>query len=135
MTYLERAVEAEPNNANAQYNYGAAHVNKAVAINDRIAIMEDSLRANESEHSGSEIQELESTIQGLAEERQQLFQDAIPPLERARQLAGSDSQNRRGICRALFSAYVQTEQQQKAEEVQECAEFDSPPSIKKAGMR
>lgn len=135
MTYLERAVEAEPNNANAQYNYGAAHVNKAVAINDRIAMMEDSLRANESELSESEIQELESTIQELAEERQQLFQDAIPPLERARQLAGSDSQNRRGICRALFSAYVQTEQQQKAEQVQECAGFDSPPSIKKAGMR
>jgi tetratricopeptide (TPR) repeat protein len=123
MTYLERAVEAEPSNANAQYNYGAAHVNKAVAINDSIATMEDSLRANENDLSESELQELESTIQELADERQQLFQDAIPPLERARELAGSDSQNRRGICRALFSAYVQTEQQQQAEQVQDCAGF------------
>lgn len=121
--YLQRAVEAEPSNANAQYNYGAAHVNKAVAINDSIATLEDSLRTNEEDLSESQAQEMESTIQDLAEQRQQLFQDAIPPLERARQLAGADSQNRRGICRALFSAYVQTEQQDKAEEVQECAGF------------
>lgn len=121
--YLERAVEADPSNANGQYNYGAAHVNKAVAINDSIATMEDELRTSQSELSESEIQEMESTIQELAEQRQQLFQDAIPPLERARQLSGEDSQNSRGICRALFSAYVQTEQQQKAEQVQECAGF------------
>ncbi len=123
MQYLGRAVEADPSNVNAQYNYGAAHVNKAVAINDSIATMEDSLRTNEDELSEAQIQEMESTIQELAEQRQQLFEDAISPLERARQLAGSDSQNRRGICRALFSAYVQTGQQQKAEQVQECAGY------------
>lgn len=121
--YLQRAVQSDPSNANAQYNFGAAHVNKAVAVNDSIATMEDSLRTNEADLAEAEIQEMESTIQTLAEQRQQLFEDAVAPLERALELTEQGSQNRRGICRALFSAYVQTEQQQKAEGVQECAGY------------
>lgn len=121
MQYLERAVEQDPSNANAQYNYGAAHVNKAVAVNDEIAALEDSLRANEQELSDAEAQQLNSEIEELAQQRTQLFQDAIPPLERALELTDSGSPNRQGICRALFSAYVQTEQEQQAREIQECA--------------
>jgi tetratricopeptide (TPR) repeat protein len=119
--YLGRAVEQDPSNANAQYNYGAAHVNKAVAVNDEIAALEDSLRSNEQEMADAEAQQLNSQIESLAEERTELFQDAIPPLERALELTESSSPNRQGICRALFSAYVQTEQQDEAEEIQECA--------------
>lgn len=121
MQYLGRAVEQDPSNANAQYNYGAAHVNKAVAVNDSIATLEDSLRMNEQEMSDAEAEQLNSEIESLAEERTQLFQDAIPPLERALELTDANSPNRQGICRALFSAYVQTEQQDEAEEIQECA--------------
>jgi len=123
--HLERAVELQPQNANAQYNLGAAHVNKAVAVDDRIGALEDSLRANENEFSQAQIQEVESQIQELAQQRRQLFQDAIPSLEQARQLTSASSPNRQGICRALFSAYVQTEQQEKARQVQECAGYSN----------
>jgi len=121
MQYLERAVQQDPSNANAQYNYGAAHVNKAVAVNDEIAALEDSLRANEQDLSDAEAQQLNSEVETLADERSELFQDAIPPLERALELTESSSPNRQGICRALFSAYVQTEQEEQAREIQECA--------------
>lgn len=121
MESLGRAVELDPSNANAQYNYGAAHVNKAVAVNDQIAELEDSLRANEQELSQQETQELNTQIEGLVEERQQLFEDAISPLERALEMTDAGASNREGICRALFSAYVQTEQEDAAREVQDCA--------------
>ena len=121
MEYLGRAVNEDPSNANAQYNYGAAHVNKAVAVNDEIATLEDSLRTNEEDLADAEAQELNSQIESLAAERTELFQDAIPPLERALELTESSSPNRQGICRALFSAYVQTEQEDDAREIQECA--------------
>jgi len=121
MQYLERAVQQDASNANAQYNYGAAHVNKAVAINDEIATLEDSLRTNEDDMANAQVQQLNSQIESLVEERRQLFEDAISPLERALELTESSSPNRQGICRALFSAYVQTEQQEQAQEVQECA--------------
>lgn len=121
MQYLQRAVESDPSNANAQYNYGAAHVNKAVAVNDSIATLEDSLRMGEQDLSDAEQEALNQQIDSLVEQRQELFQDAITPLERALELTESSDPNRQGICRALFSAYVQTEQEEKAREVQECA--------------
>ena len=121
MQYLGRAVQQNPSNANAQYNYGAAHVNKAVAVNEEIATLEDSLRTNEQNLSNAEAQQLNSQIESLAEERSELFQDAIQPLERALELTESSSPNRQGICRALFSAYVQTGQEEQAREIQECA--------------
>ncbi len=121
MQYLGRAVQQNPSNANAQYNYGAAHVNKAVAVNEEIATLEDSLRTNEQNLSNAEAQQINSQIESLAEERSELFQDAIQPLERALELTESSSPNRQGICRALFSAYVQTGQEEQAREIQECA--------------
>lgn len=121
MEHLQRAVEVEPGNTNAQYNLGAAHVNKAVAIDDSIGALEDSLRANQDELSDGQIQEIDAQLQELVEQRRQLFEDAIPPLERARQMTQSGDPNREGICRALFSAYVQTEQEEEAREVEECA--------------
>ena len=117
---LTRAVEIDPDNPNAQYNLGAAYLNKAVNVNEQIQGLEDSLRTNEESLSQSEAQQLEQQIQELAQQRRQLFDQAIDPLERARQLAGSE-QNTQRICGALQTAYVQTEQMQKAQEVQECA--------------
>jgi tetratricopeptide (TPR) repeat protein len=122
--YLGRAVQQDPSSANAQYNYGAAHVNKAVAVNDEIATLEDSLRTNEQDLSDAEAQQLNSQVESLAEERTELLQDAISPLEHALELTEPSSPNRQGICRALFSAYVQTGQEEKAHEIQECAQMD-----------
>ena len=124
MSYLGRAVQQDPSSANAQYNYGAAHVNKAVAVNDEIATLEDSLRTNEQDLSDAEAQQLNSQVESLAEERTELLQDAISPLEHALELTEPSSPNRQGICRALFSAYVQTGQEEKAHEIQECAQMD-----------
>lgn len=116
---LSRAIEIDPENANAQYNLGAAYVNKAVAINDSIRVLEDRLRTEGSELSESEQKQLNAQMQRLAQQRRQLFEQAIPPLERARQMA--DAANRQRICSALYTAYVQTEQMNKAREVESCA--------------
>lgn len=119
--HLTRAVEIAPDNANAQYNLGAAYTNKAVAINDSIRVVEDSLRGNEN-LSQQQAQQLNQKAEQLAQQRQQLFQDAIPALERARQLAEtSEEANVQRICDALYTAYVQTEQMQKAQEVEGCS--------------
>lgn len=117
---LTKAVEIDPQNANAQYNLGAAYLNNAVNVNEEIQVLEDSLRANEGSFSESEVQDIEQQIQDLAQERRQLFEEAIGPLERARQLSDSE-QNTQRICSALQTAYVQTEQMQKAQALQECA--------------
>lgn len=115
---LQRAVDLDPDNVQAQYNLGAAYVNKAASANDSIRVMQDSI--GDEDPSSEEQQQLKQ----LAQQRRQAFQDAIAPLERARQLAGSDSQYRTDICSALFQAYVQTEQQEKAAQVEECAGYE-----------
>ena len=116
---LERAVELEPDNVQAQYNLGAAHVNKAVAIDDTIAAVEDEARNADRELTASESQRLDQ----LVEERRNQFESAVPALEKAREMADPGNSYRQDICRALFTAYVQTEQDQKAQQVQECAGY------------
>jgi tetratricopeptide (TPR) repeat protein len=118
---LQAAVDLQSDNAKAQYNLGAAYVNKAVALNDSIATIEDRVREEDREATEQETEE----IQTLAEQRQQAFQDAIPPLERARQLSQQgESGYLEDSCRALFQAYVQTEQTDQAAEVEQCAGFE-----------
>lgn len=121
---LQRAVEIDPDYTNAQYNLGAAYINKAVAINEQIKEIDDDVRANRSKYTAQQIREKEDEIERLTQQRRQLFQQAIPPLERARTLAGPDADNAQDICRALFSAYAQTGQQDKAEAISECAGYD-----------
>jgi hypothetical protein len=60
-------------------------------------------------------------IKDLDEQRRQLFRNAIPPLERARELSSAGGQYRQNACSALLQAYVQTEQTDKAEQVKDCA--------------
>ena len=118
---LQAAVDLQSDNAKAQYNLGAAHVNKAVALNDSIATIEDRVREEDREATEQETEE----IRALAQQRQRAFQDAIPPLERARQLSQQgESGYLEDSCRALFQAYVQTEQTDKAAEVEQCAGFE-----------
>ena len=114
---LARAVELDPDDPKKQYNLGAAYLNKGVALQDSLVSLRDSLTAKEQPPTDEE----RKMVRELDEQRRGLFKDAIPPLERARQLSGPGGQYRQSACSALFQAYVQTEQTEKAEEVKECA--------------
>lgn len=116
---LKRASELDPDNVKVQYNLGAAYVNKGVAVNDSIRAFQERLDDKESP-----TQQDKQMLQKMVNQRRQVFQDAIPALEKARQLADSGSQYRQDICKALFTAYTQTEQMDKAESVQGCAGFE-----------
>ena len=115
---LQKAIELDAENVQAQYNLGAAYVNRALAANDSIATMEDSLRGQDRQLTEEE----KKRMQSLATKRQQSFKSAIPPLERARQLSQQgEGRFLQDACSALFQAYVQTEQVDKASQVEECA--------------
>ena len=116
---LQKAAELDPNNVQAHYNLGAAHVNKAVAVDDTIKSVEDAAREADRDLTAEENQRLDQ----LVEQRGEEFAAAIPALEEARSLAEPGDSYRQDICQALFSAYVQTEQQEKAQQVAECAGY------------
>jgi tetratricopeptide (TPR) repeat protein len=128
---LQKAVELEPGNVKAQYNLGAAYSNKARQLQNRLTEVNDSLRAisqkameNNREPTAEEkkiVNKLDQQATELAEEKRALFQEAIPPLERARQLSGPDGSFRKDACTALVTAYVQTEQLEQAKEYEDCA--------------
>ena len=122
---FSRATEIDPDYTDAQYNLGATHVNWAVDLTDQIQKLDDKLRSQEAELSESEIQELESQIQSLDQERTQHFEAAIPALEKARQLSQAQGEDAQRICEALFSAYVQTGQEEKAQSISECAGYEN----------
>ncbi len=128
---LQKAVELEPGNVKAQYNLGAAYSNKARQVQDSLTTLNDSLQAisqaamEENREPTAEeeqmVNELDSQIQELEERKRELFRQAIPPLERARQMSDSDGSFRQDACTALVTAYVQIEQTAKAQALEECA--------------
>ena len=119
---LAEVVQKDEAYTDAQYNLGAAHVNKAIAVNVRINELDDDLRAKKDSLSNDEIRERESAIDKLAEERRGLFGAAIGPLEAAKRLAeAEDGRAVEEICRVLYQSYVQTNQMEKVELVEECA--------------
>lgn len=122
--HLAVAVEVDPEYANAQYNLGASYVNKAVDINERINELDDALRQDRGQLSDAQIQEREAEIEVLADERRGLFEQAVPPLERAKSLMEASGDDPTSVCQALFSAYVQTDQQQQAESIAACAGYE-----------
>lgn len=117
---LKKAVEYDPNDPKKQYNLGAAYLNQGVALQDSLVSVRDSLMAKNQAPTDEE----RKMIKKLDEQRLELFKKSIPPLERARQLSGSDGRYRQNACSALLQAYVQTEQTEKAKEVEECAGQD-----------
>lgn len=128
---LQTAVEMEPDNVKAQYNLGAAYSNKARQVQTELMEVNDSLRAisQEAMESNREptaeekkvVNKLDQQATELTERKQSLFREAIPPLERARQLSGPDGSFRTDACTALVTAYVQTERVEKAKEYEDCA--------------
>lgn len=124
ITQLAKAVELDPSYGNAQYNLGAAYVNRAVDLNERISEMDDELREQRSEMSQDEITALEAEMAALADQRTELFESAIPHLEEAKSLFEAEGNDPAGICGALFSAYVQTGQDEQARTIAECAGYE-----------
>lgn len=114
---LKKAVELDPDDPKKQYNLGASYLNKGVALQDSLVSLRDSLMNRDQQPTEEE----RKMVKELDQQRRNLFQRAIPPLERARQLSEAEGQYRQSACSALFQAYVQTEQSEKAEKVKECA--------------
>ncbi len=121
--YLGRAAEAGPDYANAHFNLGAAYINKAVALNERISAMDDALREERADLESDEIAAREAEMDVLAEERRGLFEAALAPLVQARGLIDANGDDSTAICQALYTAYVQTNQMDMVEEVADCAGY------------
>ena len=149
---LKEAVRIDPTYANAQYNLGAAYVNMAVIVNDEVTTMDDELREKRGEMSEDEIKQMQAKMDEREEKRESLFEKAIGPLEKAKELTeaegndeyyfdksvdrcreratGEFAENSKcltsitGICQALFQSYVQTNQTAKAEAVSDCAGYE-----------
>ena len=121
---FDAAVKLDPEYGVAFYNLGVAFVNKAVSVNDDITEMDDELRANRSGMNDAQIEDAEKNMEMKIEERKKLFQDAITPLERARELLTEAGEDPTGICQALFQAYAQVGEQEKAEKAASCAGID-----------
>ncbi len=124
---LMAATEIDPNYANAQYNLGAAYVNKAVVVNEEVTTMDDELREKRSQMSEDEINQMEAKMDERAQARRALFEKAVEPLEKAKELTeaeGGDAASLTGICMALFQSYVQINETAKAETVSDCAGYE-----------
>lgn len=123
---LQAAVELSPDNAEGQYNLGAAHLNAALMRDDSLSTIKDDPGALRDTTLSPR-----QTMDRLAERRAALFENAIPPLERARGLVEKDrilkregaEAVRRDACRALLVAYVQTQRPGKAAQVEDCTDF------------
>ncbi len=124
VVHLLKAIELDPDYSNAYYNLGALYVNQAVVINEEINALDDRLRENRDNLNDEQIQEIDSEIMRLAGERTALFEEAVAPLEKAKALFDAAGEDATGVCGALFTSYVQTDQIEKAEGVSECAGFD-----------
>lgn len=119
--HLSAATELDPTYANAHYNLGAAYTNKAFELSNKINELDDDLRARRSDLSREEIDKIEAEIDALTEQRRSLFGEAITPLEQARQLTEANEGDVQEICRALFQAYAQTGDTEKAQSFVDCA--------------
>lgn len=114
---LQRASDLDSDNPRVYFNLGAAHINKAAAIDDSITTIEDEAREAERDMTDSE----QETLDELVADRNEMFENAIPPLEKAYQMTSTGDEYRQDICRALFQVYVNTDQEDKAQQVESCA--------------
>ena len=121
---LSVAADLDPEYSNAQYNLGAAYVNKAVMVNDEVNKLDDELREKKAGLSEDQANAMQTQIDRMIEERTLLFQSAIQPLEKAKMLSEAAGADLKGICQALFQSYAQTKQTEKAQAVSECAGYD-----------
>jgi tetratricopeptide (TPR) repeat protein len=121
---LTTATNLDPEYSIAFYNLGAAYVNQAVDVNASIQEIDDDLRANRATLSEGDLSEKEAQLDALVEERKGLFEKAIEPLERARELQETAGEEMTATCSALFQSYVQTGEEDKAQDAAQCAGID-----------
>ncbi len=119
---LRVATMLDESYVDAYYNLGAAYINKANAVQQQISDLDDDMRLRRDELTQEEEDGILADIDILAAERKGLYQESIGPLEDARKYAEmEEGRSVDAICAALFQAYAQTDQMEKAESVQECA--------------
>ena len=118
---LQRAADLDSDNTRVYYNLGAAYINKAAAIDDSISTIEDEASEADRDITDSE----QATLDTLVSERTEMFESAIPPLEKAYQMTATGDEYRQDICRALFQVYVNTGEEDKAKQVESCAGMSS----------
>lgn len=124
LVQLQKAVELDPEYANAYFNLGAVFINQAVDVNERISDLDDALRAERSDLTDDQAREREDEINTLTDERRELFRQAVQPLERAKDMFESADEDASAVCRALFQAYVQINETDKAQAIATCAGYD-----------
>ena len=122
---LASAVDVDPDYTNARYNLGAAYINKAVGISENYRMRENEFFEAQSRLTTDEAARRETALKRMDQDRMALFSQAIKHLQVAKTLMESELGDTRDICRALYQAFGQTDQRQKAEEVAACAEFDN----------
>ncbi len=119
---LGEAVQLDPAYVDAYYNLGAAYINQANTVQGEISSMDDDMRERREEISDEEELAIMDQIDILADQRRALYQESILPLEEAKKLAElMEGRSVMEICAALFQAYAQTGQEDKAMSVNECA--------------
>jgi tetratricopeptide (TPR) repeat protein len=119
---LEKAVEIDPDYVSALFNLGAAYQNRGVSLNDSVNEVDEKLRAEGDQLSDDDRKALETEMEALAAERDELFAASIAPLMNARELSSAAGEDVTGICSALGQAYARTNQMAEAEEAYKCAE-------------
>ncbi len=121
---LEMATLIDPMYIDAYYNLGAAYINKANSVQDTITELDDDMRERRDEITDEIETNILAEIDVLSEERRGLYQLSIAPLEKAKMYAEmEEGRSVIEICTALFQAYAQTDQMDKVELVQACAEI------------
>lgn len=124
LAQLKKAVELDPNYANAYFNLGAVYINQAVDVNERISDLDDALRAERRNLSDDEAERRDREIETLTDERRELFRQAVAPLEKAKTMFEDVGEDAAAVCRALFQAYVQINETDKAQSIATCAGYD-----------
>jgi len=123
---LKQALEIQPDHIGSQYNLGAAYVNAALARDDSIAALEETRGAmadtvaSDTSNAVASDTTRQNRMEALLQKREDLFKEAIPPLERVRKMDDASKSMRQDACRALMVAYVQTNRPGKAAQVEEC---------------
>lgn len=106
--HLERATQLAPEDPNAYYNLGAAYINQAVEVNQRLADLDTN----------------DPQFQTLEQRRNTYLRHSVEPLERARQLLAAEGEDVTEVCQSLFRAYAQLRMNEEAQAAAECAGID-----------
>ena len=119
---LSDAVALDSAYVNARFNLGAAYINKAVVVDAEVRAVDDTLHVQRGDLPAFRVSRMESRMQELKQHKHDLFEQAIEHLEIAR-LLNEQQQRESGasdICQALYRAYAQINEGEKAEALTQC---------------